>query len=104
MARKITNVDDARLLPRLRKAVTPLSPEWLDRARMERQQAKVLMAALDANPDAVMPLRHALTKPGDSEQLRGLPAIAKGVSGVSPGTDPMRALLRKESRRERSGL
>lgn len=28
------------------------------------------------------------TAGGDSRRLRGVPAIARGVAGVSPGTDP----------------
>jgi len=32
-------------------------------------------------------------------RLRGLPAIGRNVSGAIPGTDPLRALLAKESRR-----
>ena len=33
--------------------------------------------------------------------LRGLPAIGRGVSGAVAGSDPLRALLAKESKRER---
>lgn len=90
-------LDDARLLPRLRN---PLA----ERRAMERAQAGVLLAALEANPTASLPLRHELTKPGDKDALRGLPAVARGVSGAQPGTDPLREVLRKERRRERSGL
>lgn len=68
---------------------------------MERAQAGVLLAALEDDPTANLPLRHAHTKPGDAAALRGLPAIARGVSGVQPGTDPLAAVLRKEHRRER---
>jgi hypothetical protein len=35
----------------------------------------------------------------DFERLRGLPAVAPGVRGVQPGSDPVRALLAKERRR-----
>jgi hypothetical protein len=35
----------------------------------------------------------------DPFELRGLPVVARGVAGVAPGTDPVRALLAKESRR-----
>lgn len=28
------------------------------------------------------------TLAGDTRRLRGIPAVARGVSGVSPGTDP----------------
>lgn len=28
------------------------------------------------------------TLPGDNRRLRGIPVVARGVSGASPGTDP----------------
>ena len=37
----------------------------------------------------------------DFQRLRGLLAVAPGVRGCQPGTDPVQALLRKESYRER---
>lgn len=39
------------------------------------------------------------TSGGSWQRLRGVPAIGKGCSSTSPGTDPVRALLAKESRR-----
>lgn len=38
------------------------------------------------------------TAPGDSRKLRGIP-VAGGACGTSPGTDPLSALIAKESRR-----
>jgi hypothetical protein len=38
------------------------------------------------------------TAAGDRRKLRGLPAVARGVSGHVPGTDPLEALLAKEDR------
>lgn len=32
------------------------------------------------------------TLPGDTRRLRGIPVVARGVSGVSPGTHPSDAL------------
>lgn len=32
------------------------------------------------------------TLPGDNRRLRGIPVCARGVSGVSPGTDPSDAM------------
>ena len=37
----------------------------------------------------------------DLQRLRALPAVAPGVPGAIPGTDPVRALLAKERRRSR---
>lgn len=32
------------------------------------------------------------TLPGDNRRLRGIPCVARGVAGVSPGTHPVSAL------------
>jgi hypothetical protein len=32
------------------------------------------------------------TLPGDNRRLRGIPCVARGVAGVSPGTSPSDAL------------
>lgn len=37
------------------------------------------------------------TLAGDSRRLRGIPVVG-GVTGTSPGTDPLQALLDKERR------
>jgi hypothetical protein len=37
----------------------------------------------------------------DFQRLRGLPAVAPGVRGVQPGIDPLRAVIAKESYREK---
>ena len=38
------------------------------------------------------------TAAGDGRRLRGIPAVGKGTSGAVWGSDPLRALLAKESR------
>ena len=40
--------------------------------------------------------RLPLTAGGDWRALRGLPVVARGVSGASPGTQPELALVAKE--------
>ena len=86
-------LDQARLRPHLR-----------DRADLERTQADVLRAELDR---AVGAGKH-VTAPRarrndgimvDPRELRGLPAIGPGVAGATAGSNPLRALLAKESRR-----
>jgi hypothetical protein len=37
----------------------------------------------------------------DRQRLRGLPCIAREVTGAQPGSDPMLELLRREARQER---
>lgn len=39
---------------------------------------------------------------GDQQRLRGIPAIAAGVPGTQPGTDPLREAILAENRRERT--
>ena len=41
------------------------------------------------------------TAAGDPRRLRGLPAVGRGCGGAVFGTDPLGALLAKESRRRR---
>ena len=41
------------------------------------------------------------TAAGDERRLRGIPAVGHGCSSTAPGTDPLRALLAKESRQQR---
>jgi len=41
------------------------------------------------------------TLPGDQRRLRGIPVVG-GVSGTSPGTDPLAATLANESARLRN--
>jgi hypothetical protein len=89
------SVDEARLRPHLR-----------DRGQLERRQGDVLREeferASQAGIDTTAP-RWKTPVGDDFERLRGLPAVAPGVRGVQPGTDPVQALLRKESNREKRG-
>jgi hypothetical protein len=41
------------------------------------------------------------TARGDGRRLRGIPAVGRGSSSTMFGTDPLRALLAKEARRQR---
>ena len=38
----------------------------------------------------------------DARRLRGIPCIAEGVTGTSPGTDPLRAVLATDHRLRRT--
>jgi hypothetical protein len=74
-------------------------PRFTDRELMEREQAaklaEILLEVGESAPPEVS--SHAIG--GDRDRLRGLPAVGPGISGTSPGTDPVRALLAKERRR-----
>lgn len=68
----------------------------LDRHDMEQRQARTLKATLDAQAQVMQP------RPVPSpEDLRGIPAIGRGVAGVSPGTSPAAAISRLDRERER---
>lgn len=73
-----TTADDARLLPRHREP-SPL----LDRHQLERAQAAVLIDSLATNTSHALPLRHELTKPGDTEQLRGIPVLGAAAGATA---------------------
>jgi hypothetical protein len=77
-------VDEARVLPRFRLIEAQASV-----FRTEYNRAR----AAGITPTA--PSRHAVPNPGD---LRGIPCIAPGVSGVSPGTEPLAATIRSLDR------
>lgn len=72
-----TTIDDARLLPRHREP-SPI----LDRRRLERDQATALLDVMATNTSAALPLRHELTKPGDTAQLRGIPVLGAGAGAI----------------------
>ncbi len=60
-----------------------------------RQIARIV---LETGGDAPPATAAHVTLAGDRLRLRGLPAVAPGVGGVMPGTNPLAALLAKESR------
>jgi hypothetical protein len=66
----------------------------------ERKLAKIILET--DNSPAVAKNGKPLTRSADGHdpaRLRGLPAIGRNVSGASPGTNPVAALLRKERQR-----
>jgi hypothetical protein len=76
----------------------PLLPRYTqDHLAEERKLARILLesgaVAPVANPGCRTPAG------GDPEQLRGVPVVGSGWTGATDGSDPWRALSRKESRR-----
>ncbi len=67
-----------QILPRFYKALEAIEDE--------RMVARVV---LEASPSEQPQTIARATLPGDNRRLRGIPCIAKGVAGVSPGTDPL---------------
>ena len=79
------SLDDARLLPHLRPGSSPRDVHDAGRDAL----------ASPASPVGKVPVGD------DWERLRGLPMMARGVRGASPGSNPEQALLAKERRRRR---
>jgi len=66
------------------------------------QAANLVDVLMEIDPDdPAVGKRYVGSNGGDHARLRGLPAIGPGVSGVMHGSDPLRALLAKESRQRR---
>lgn len=89
------DANQARLLPRYRPAGV------LELRSRDRKQAAVLSNALILDPDAKLPLRDELTKPGDPDALRGIPAIGMSVRGVIGGSDPFDETARRDEQARR---
>jgi hypothetical protein len=83
------SVDQARLRPHLRPA-----------ARNELFQSEHGPSTANGS-DVTAPKRNGRVFKAEAGDLRGVPVVASQVAGVMPGTDPVRALLAKEQRRER---
>lgn len=62
--------------------------------QLETQLAEI---AKDTNSQPIVNSR--ATAAGDSRKLRGIPTIARGVTGTSPGTDPLAVVLEQERRK-----
>jgi hypothetical protein len=71
--------------------VTPLLPRFHRRQLEAEDHAAVERIVREAVQTSTVA---RATLPGDTRRLRGIPVCAMGVAGVSPGTDPMAALLR----------
>jgi hypothetical protein len=81
-----------------------LLPRFYARAQEAERQRRIadITAKAEANvPDQPETVARA-TLPGDSRRLRGIPVIG-GVSGTSPGSDPLAETLRRERQAERRG-
>lgn len=61
----------------------------MQRIEDERRLGRILLESTTAE---VPPTVARATLPGDTRRLRGIPCIARGVRGASPGTNPSDAL------------
>ena len=62
-------------------------PLWLKPQQLARDHATMINNAVQVS-DTVFTRPTFATAAGDERKLRGIPAIARGVAGVIPGTSP----------------
>jgi hypothetical protein len=95
-------VDDAQRKRVASERVPELLPRFYRRAQ-EREDLRRIGRILEETgeiPDEALPLLRRSADGHDPARLRGLPAIGRNVSGATSHTDPVRALLAKEARRQ----
>lgn len=69
--------------------VLPRFHASIQRVEDERKIGRILMETTTAEVPRTVA---RATLPGDNRRLRGIPCVARGVAGVSPGTHPSDAL------------
>jgi hypothetical protein len=79
----------------------PLLPRFARELERQDDLVKVARIVLEAADEEQPATVVGATLPADRARMRGLPALARGVSGTAPGTDPLGALLHKEARGRR---
>ena len=62
---------------------------------------KLARLLAEAGAEATPAVKGALPTGGDRARMRGFPIVGKGIRGTAPGTDPVGAMIGKESRRRR---
>jgi hypothetical protein len=62
---------------------------------------RILRETGELPPEANGKVIHSSADGHRTDRRRGLPIVARGVSGTAPGTDPVAELLRQEARDER---
>lgn len=60
------------------------------RAEAYRNVTQAVSEAVETTPVLIV-----AALPGDTRKLRGIPCIARGVGGTSPGTSPEREAIRR---------
>jgi hypothetical protein len=76
-------------------------PRYTDQA-IQHDPLEILLAEREAEETrARAAIARGSTPQADPQDLRGIPCIAQGTTGTSPGTDPLAAYLTKEHHAER---
>ena len=66
-------------------AILPRFTASMQRIEDQRKIGRILLESTAMEVPATVA---RATLPGDNRRLRGIPVVARGVSGVSPGTHP----------------
>lgn len=69
------------------------------RRELDRKVARIILETGAGLPPVEMKDRRVFK--AEAAELRGIPVQARGVGGVSPGSDPLRHVIAEENRRER---
>jgi hypothetical protein len=77
----------------------PILKRFFEIAERRESAERVAAATREAGGSVeVATTSWSATTAGDRRQLRGIPAVSRAVGGVSPGTDPVAELMRKQPR------
>jgi hypothetical protein len=80
-------------------SILPRFQRELQRIEDTRKIAALLLEVeAEAHPDSNGRVYRRSADGHRTDRRRGLPMIGKGVSGTSPGTDPVAELLRNDTR------
>lgn len=74
----------------------PLLPRYTDQPQ-PADHLEIELAAKQAREDQARAALAAGAAPADPADLRGIPCIAPGVGGTSPGTNPATTVLRLDN-------
>lgn len=74
----------SHLLPRFTRSLEAMA-----------DQQRIARVILEAGPAEQPTTVSRATLAGDTRRLRGIPVCTRGVSGVSPGTDPLTCVIRE---------
>ena len=80
-------------------SVPPPLPRFLAEFQKREDERKLARILLEVGEPAPEPNVRPSARGGDWQRMRGVPCVGPGIGGTSPGTDPMRALLARGSRR-----
>lgn len=79
--------------------MSQLLPRFFARSERVERDRRIALIVRESG-DVVAPATVACaTLPGDTRRLRGIPCIARGVGGTSPGSNPLAETIARDERR-----